>query len=200
MKHFLGKRVRRILQQLKGEVRGLKRTHRAQVSNEQKAHASKRPAISWVIPGKLAVGRMPRSEEAPLLAAAKIQVILSLCADSERPLPPELSQQFRCLRLVLPDSHYATEMKPEQLVAAVKVVHRSFTNNLPIFVHCLAGVERSPTVCIAYLCRHHHLELWEAVNWLKQVHPFAMPTKSQIRVVQEFLEQASTESKSVEPQ
>ncbi|MEB3338797.1 MAG: dual specificity protein phosphatase [Leptolyngbyaceae bacterium] len=150
-----------------------------------------KPPMSWVIPGKLAVGRSPRAADGTVLAAANIKVIFSLCANSEKSLPEEFMQLFRCLRLVLPDSHYATEIKVKQLAAAVDIVQHSIESQLPILVHCLAGVERSPTVCIAYLCRHHNLELWEAINWLKRVHPSSMPTESQIRVVREFLEQPS---------
>ncbi|OLP15696.1 hypothetical protein BST81_25030 [Leptolyngbya sp. 'hensonii'] len=139
--------------------------------------------MSWVIPGKLAVGGSPQPGDSAVLAQANIRVVLSLCANSEEPLPEDVSQSFRCLRLVLPDSHYRSEMKPSQLMAAVDMIQHSIEHHLPIYVHCLAGIERSPTVCIAYLCRYRNLELWEALNWLKQVHPLSMPTESQLRAV-----------------
>lgn len=151
-----------------------------------------RLCISWVIPGKLAVGGSPRPGDSPALARANIKVVFSLCANSEEPLPEDVNRSFRCLRLVLPDSHYKNEIKPTQLAAAVDIIQHSVENKLPIYVHCLAGIERSPTVCIAYLCQHYNLQLWEAVNWLKQVHPYSMPTESQIRAVRKLIQQGQT--------
>ena len=143
--------------------------------------------ISWVIPGKLAVGGSPCPEDLTWLAKANIKVIFSLCGTSEDPLPEEIAKNFHCMRLVLPDSRYKSDIKPSQLKAAVDVVQHSVQNQLPIYVHCLAGIERSPTVCIAYLCKHYNLEIWEALNWLKQVHPVSMPNESQLRAVQAFI-------------
>ncbi|MDX2100203.1 MAG: dual specificity protein phosphatase [Leptolyngbyaceae cyanobacterium bins.59] len=136
----------------------------------------------------MAVGSSPQPGDEALLAKANIKIVFSLCANSEETLPEEVSQNFRCLRLVLPDSRYKNEMQPSQLAAAVDIVHHSVEHELPIYVHCLAGIERSPTVCIAYLCQHHGMQLWEAVNWLKQVHPSSMPTESQLRVIRRLLQ------------
>ncbi len=144
--------------------------------------------MSWVIPGKLAVGAAPQFGDSALLAQAGIQVVFSLCGTSEGQLPSDVEQQFRCLRLVLPDSRYKSEIKSAQLKAAVEIIQHSVQNELPIYVHCLAGVERSPIVCIAYLCKHYNLELWEALNWIKQAHPAAMPQESQLKAVRHYLQ------------
>lgn len=148
------------------------------------------PAVSWVLPGKLAVGGLPQPGEASVLLNGNVKVVLSLCAESEGTLPEDINQNFQCLRLVLPDRYYSTELTVAQLAQAVDIVWKQIDNGLPIFVHCLAGVERSPTVCIAYLCRYHKLELWEAVNWLKQVHPGSMPSASELRAIREYIQSA----------
>ena len=143
-------------------------------------------SIDWVIPGKLAVGGLPQSEDIVTLSRANIKVVLSLCAEIEGSLPEVVRRDFNCLRLILPDRYYTTEIEISQLDQAVGIVHQSLQNQLPIYVHCLAGIERSPTVCIAYLCRYQNLELWEALNWVKQAHPSTMPNESQLRVLREF--------------
>lgn len=158
-----------------------------------------RTAISWVIPGKLAVGGSPKPGDSVLLSRVNVKVVFSLCANSEEALPEDVTRSFHCLRLVLPDSHYKTEIKISQLAAAVDIIQHSIQNQLPIYVHCLAGVERSPTVCIAYLCRYYNLELWEAVNWLKQVHPYSMPSESQIRAVRHYISQELPSQKGTPP-
>jgi atypical dual specificity phosphatase len=148
-----------------------------------------RRTISWVIPKKLAVGSLPKIGVGDELLKANIKVVFSLCSELEGTLPDDISQNFKCLRLVLPDRHYTTELTVEQLAQAVEIVRKHLENDLPVYVHCLAGIERSPTVCIAYLCRYQNLKLWEAVSWLKQVHPRSMPSTSELRVIREFIQQ-----------
>ncbi|MFB2937698.1 dual specificity protein phosphatase family protein [Aerosakkonemataceae cyanobacterium BLCC-F154] len=145
--------------------------------------------IDWVIPRKLAIGRLPQPGDEAQLLKADIKTVLSLCSEEEGILPEEISQNFQCFRLVLPDRHYTTKLTAEQLTEAVNIVHQNIEKNPPVFVHCLAGIERSPTVCIAYLCKHHKMELWEAANWLKQVHSTSLPNDSGLRAIREFLQQ-----------
>ena len=149
--------------------------------------SKKQLTISWVIPGKLAVGRLPRPGDGAQLARANIKVVLSLCPVSEGTLPPDVTENFQCLSCVLPDSHYDMAMNVSDLAWAVELVHQTVQNQLPIYVHCFAGIERSPTICIAYLCRYRQLEIWEAVSWLKQVRPICSPTEHQLRTVRDFL-------------
>jgi len=152
--------------------------------------------LSWVIPGKLAVGASPQPGDSTFLEQAGIKVVFSLCGISEGQLPSDVEQQFRCLRLVLPDSRYKSEIKSAQLKVAVDIIQHSIQNQLPIYVHCLAGVERSPTVCIAYLCKHYNLELWESLNWIKQAHPAAMPQESQLKAIRHYLHDEMSESQA----
>lgn len=177
-------RLRRIFQRLwrrLGTVFGVKRPA---------SNARRGSTISWIIPGKLALGGLPQPGDGQRFESVNIKVVLSLCAEVEGRLPVDIAQNknFICLRHVLPDRHYTTPLNARQLAIAVDLVHQCFERQVPVYVHCLAGIERSPTVCIAYLCRYHNLELWEATNWVKQVHPASMPNESQIRAVREFQE------------
>lgn len=144
--------------------------------------------IRWVLPGKLAVGGFPGGGDGIELTRGGIRSILSLCDEWEGILPESIVQNFECLRFPLPDSRYPDPIEPEQLVTVVNLIHRRLENRFPVYVHCLAGVERSPTVCIAYLCRHCNLELWEAVNWLKQVNPRSSPASVQTFALRQFVD------------
>lgn len=147
----------------------------------------KKLSIDWVLPGKLALGRLPRSGESLTLKEANIKVVLSLCSEAEGTLPDDISQNFQCFRVVLPDRFYETQLTVEELTAAVNIVRDNMEKQLPIYVHCVAAIERSPTVCIAYLCKYHQMELWEAISWLKQVHPISVPHPSAMRAIREFI-------------
>jgi hypothetical protein len=182
--------VRQVLQQIKRLLKAIQlqwRSWRLGKPRERSFYQRQTP-FSWVIPGKLAVGGLPQVEDHPRLVAAHIQVVLSLCAEIEGCLPEIITRDFNCLRFILPDRYYTTHLEGQQLSQAVEIVHQSVQNQLPVYVHCLAGIERSPTVCIAYLCLYQNLELWEALNWVKQVHPSAMPNESQLRALREFLQ------------
>jgi protein-tyrosine phosphatase len=144
--------------------------------------------IGWLIPNKLAIGRLPKAGDSTALIQANIAVILSLCAEAEGKLPEDIEQNFRCIRYILPDSNFMFPLQVEQLAYAVELIQQTIENQQPVFVHCLASVERSPTVCIAYLCRYHYFDLWEAINCVRQVRPHALPTDSQFRVIRKFLE------------
>ena len=144
-------------------------------------------AISWVIPGKLAVGGLPRVGRAAQLKNAGIEAVLALCDESEGEMLPAIEASFQTWRYVLPDRHYREKLTPVQLAAAVEIVHQSLQNKKPIYVHCFAGIERSPTVCIAYLCRYNQQNLWEALEWVKSVHPRTCPTTEQLQVLEQFI-------------
>ena len=154
---------------------------------ESKPAKAKGLSIDWVLPGKLALGRLPRPGESLSLKQANIKVVLSLCSETEGTLPDDISENFQCFRVVLPDRFYDNELTVEELTEAVNIVRENMEKQLPIYVHCVAAIERSPTVCIAYLCKYHQMELWEAINWLKQVHPISLPHPSAMRALREFI-------------
>lgn len=143
-------------------------------------------SVDWVIPGKLALGGLPRPGDERSFAHHQIGAILSLCDECEGSFSSTMSQLFRHYRCVLPDSHYAIALTPRKLGEAVEIVHHSLRQGEPIYVHCLAGMERSPTVCIAYLCRYCRQDFWEAASWVKQVRAIARPTEEQLQVAWEY--------------
>jgi atypical dual specificity phosphatase len=145
------------------------------------------PAVlKWVIPGQLAIGSFPNASTYPLLLQAGIQTILTLCTEAEGILPPAFLQTFKCIHYPLADSHMDTTIQIDQLQQAVNLVHQSLSAQRPLYIHCLAGIERSPTVCAAYLCLHHHIQPWEALQWLRQVNPRTRLIESQIQVIQQL--------------
>ncbi len=161
--------------------------HESRKNESSQEHAIPAP-LRWVIPQKLAIGSLPTIAHHPRLIAAKIQVIFSLCAAAEGELPTVVKQDFKWIYLPLPDSHYEQLLQVEQLAEAVEILHQCLEANESIYIHCLAGIERSPTVCIAYLCLHKKMELWAALNWLKQIHPRTSPTDMQLKTIHKFMQ------------
>ena len=54
----------------------------------------------------------------------------------------------------------------------------------PVFVHCLAAMERSPLVCLAWLVSRHGQSPQAALDYLMQVHPGTNPLPGQLQLLQ----------------
>lgn len=146
-------------------------------------------APCWVLPRQLAVGRLPREGEEVILRDQGFNSVLSLCAPQEGEVPPAVKEYFHWEYFFLPDSHYKEEIKISQLDLVVSRVRDLIETHGPLYVHCLAGQERSIVTCMAYLCTYHNLDPWGALMYIKKVRPQASPTGSQMRVLQDFVRQ-----------
>lgn len=145
--------------------------------------------IRWVLPNQLAVGRYIHPGEESILTQAGIHSVLALCEEIEAQTPPIVQEHFQVMRHPLPDSHKAVSLNPHDVMAALNILHNNIVHHRPTYVHCLAGMERSPTLCIAYLCLFKGYGLWESLNWVKQVNPRTCPTETQLDVVRSLINQ-----------
>jgi protein tyrosine phosphatase (PTP) superfamily phosphohydrolase (DUF442 family) len=94
----------------------------------------------------LYVGGQFRARQWPALRALGIRAVLSLQAEREDTFhgpPPD-----RTLRLLVPDFHPPSV---EQLHEAVAFIRAAQTQQLPVLVHCHAGVGRASLTASAFL-------------------------------------------------
>lgn len=135
---------------------------------------------SWVLRGQLAVGPAPRSaEHLDGLADAGIRAVLSLCEEEEAPPLTGQLQRFHCRRFVLPDHQAGRAPEPDELEQALALLYELEAWG-PVYVHCLAGVERSPLICLGWLMRKRRLPLMAALDYLMEVHPPTGPLPEQL--------------------
>lgn len=144
--------------------------------------------LRWILPHRLAVGPIPDETIELQLIQSGIKAILTLCDETEGALPAHISSRFQWQRCVLPDSHYEAKMTSSELYEAIECLRVTLSQNRPTYVHCLAGMERSPTVCVSYLCVHEKMPLWEALNWVKQCNPRTSITHEQLQVIQQVIQ------------
>ena len=138
---------------------------------------------SWVLRDVLMLGPAPRSAaHLAQLKQAGITAVLSLCSEAEAPPPPGLEQTFLAARLVLPDHRAPEPMQLAQLEAALARLAQCLSHG-PVYVHCVAAMERSPLLCMAWLIRHHRLSRLEALDYLMQVHPGTSPLPEQLALL-----------------
>ncbi|WOB44569.1 dual specificity protein phosphatase family protein [Thermoleptolyngbya oregonensis NK1-22] len=147
--------------------------------------------ICWILPNRLALGALPKPDYASILAAANVEVVLSFCAEAEGPLPQAIAEKFHCQRYILPNQSYLVPLQVQHFEVATELLHQHLRRQRPVYVHCRRGIERSPLVCAAYLCRYHQLEVWEALRYVQQVQAIAAPTSAQIKILQAFVSQSS---------
>lgn len=73
----------------------------------------------------------------------------------------------------------------EQLRMGVQFIASALAADKKVYVHCLAGVGRSPTFCAAYLVYNGH-SLEEALQRVRQTHPSTMLNETQLRALRHF--------------
>jgi len=142
--------------------------------------------LDWVLVQELAVGPAPRAERhLDRLADAGVMAVLSLCSELEAPPPPGQEGRFACCRLVLPDHRAGRALTLGELEQALTTL-AELRQQGPVYVHCVAAMERSPLVCLAWLVRRHGLTPQRALDYLWQVHPGTNPLPGQLALLSEL--------------
>jgi hypothetical protein len=139
--------------------------------------------VDWVLVQELAIGPAPRAERhLERLAAEGVRGVLSLCSEEEAPPPEGLEQRFACRRVVLPD-HRAGRLPVAKELGQALAALAELRQEGPVFVHCVAAMERSPLVCLAWLVRQRGLSPQRALDYLMQVHPGTSPLPGQLELL-----------------
>lgn len=139
--------------------------------------------FSWLLVDELAIGSAPKlRQDCLLLKQEGIRGVFSLCTGEEAPPPRDLLIQFQYLRFPLPDHQTGRPPRVEELEQAV-IMLQSLQTFKPIFLHCAAGIERSPLVAIAWLIHSRGLSSTSALDYLQQVHPGSSPLADQLLVL-----------------
>jgi protein-tyrosine phosphatase len=132
------------------------------------------PAHAFVLP-ELAIGEYPTPEDAAWLRDVhRFTAVVSLQDDEDlhrKGLQARaLSRAFAAAGLAW-QRHPAEDGNPASLRgaldAAVATVHRHVAAGGRVYLHCNAGLNRAPTVAIAYLHVHHRLALDAARDRVK---------------------------------
>ncbi len=145
--------------------------------------SSKRFKPDWVLVNELAVGPAPEDlDQLNILHNLGIKVIFSLCSEKEKPMPIEASNKFKLSRFILPDHTYKRLPQIKEIINALDQLSQLKILG-PVYVHCFAGIERSPILCMAWLIRETSLEFTEALEYLMEVHPATNPLPGQLSLI-----------------
>ena len=139
--------------------------------------------IDWVLNNKLALGPAPKEvEDIDELKKNKIVWIFSLCSQNEITVNVNYDEYFSCKRVILNDHKYKDALTIEQLNLALNTLSKIIESG-PVYVHCVAGVERSPLVCMGWLIQKHNLTPTQALDYLMDIHVGTNPLPEQLRLL-----------------
>jgi protein-tyrosine phosphatase len=150
--------------------------------------------FSWVLPQKLAVGSFPNATTSiSKLRRYGVTAVLSLTEDHERLVPDDVLHSFLWHQVPIPDGFKGGIPTEEQFDQALQILDRWYRKGHVVYVHCLAGVGRSASVCSLYLAARQGMSLTEAIAHVKAQHSYANPDTNQVAVMQKFLTSSLTE-------
>lgn len=115
-----------------------------------------------------------------------VSVLRVMNEDPRFPRPPKYIG-FKYLTLDIGDCSLPEEGKKleSELPRAFEFISQG-TKNGKVYVHCVAGISRSPTVCLAYLMNVRGLSLEQAREQMKKVRPMIEPNAEFEKVLRNF--------------
>ena len=139
--------------------------------------------VNWIVDNEIAISRAPKeNRDVIYLEEQRIKSVLSLCSEKEILTPQRLKDNFTLNRFVLPDHKSNKKIELGEIIFALKVL-KSLEKSRPTLVHCKAGIERSPLICIAWLIKIGNLSPIDALDFVVDVHPLSNPIPSQLELI-----------------
>ena len=136
--------------------------------------------FDWVLINELAIGTAPKNfSDLNYMENEKIISILSLCSEQEANLANDIEKKFNHCRIYLPDHRTGIFPEKYQIIKVLKKLDE-FMRKGAVFVHCVAAMERSPLICMAWLITKKNLEIYEALDYMMQIHPGTSPLPEQL--------------------
>ena len=139
------------------------------------------PPNLTAILANLLVGEYPTPEDVEWLRAMHaVTAVLSLQDDADLASKglqlADLEQAYRqhavrFQRLPVPDCD--TDFLAARIDIIIATLHELISGGDRVYLHCNAGMNRAPTVAIAYLHTHHGLSLLDARDFVKSRRPCA---------------------------
>ena len=74
----------------------------------------------------------------------------------------------------------------KQLKAGVALIDQAVNNNEKVYVHCMNGHGRAPTLVAAYFIYHHKMMVNEAIDLVKQKRPEIHLEPAQIDMLEDY--------------
>ena len=87
----------------------------------------------------------------------------------------------------LPDHRRQEPLEQAHLAAALDRARRLLQQGSPLYLHCMAGIERSPLIAVGLTARERNLSLFDALDWVRRCHPIALPMVEHLELLERLL-------------
>lgn len=136
------------------------------INDEARYRQTTTPALVIKLADFLFIGPFPTEDTAALLAQHGIEVVINCCA-VERPTEADVLQAFHVKEIPAVDSteYFILMHNLDEFTRAVNLARQ---NMKKVFVHCVAGVNRSAVLCAAYLMKEFRWGPVEVVRHFRQ--------------------------------
>ena len=96
------------------------------------------------------------------------------------------NRRFNFVRYELPDHKCNKLVSKDQILDVLKIIDDFYCANGSVLVHCFAGIERSPLICISWMMKRENLNYINAYEYVKSVHRDTNPLQEQLNVIKQL--------------
>ena len=146
---------------------------------------------SEIFPGRLWLGEAPRDKDLAHLRTLGVTDIVDLTG-AEDVLTREREAAFNVHHFPFPDGFF-TSLHDERVLSrrmmtgAANQLQELLTSGAPTYLHCIAGISRSPTVYILWMLQFGHAQTFqEALNRATRARSVISPNPDLVEIVRDL--------------
>jgi len=134
--------------------------------------------FSWLIDNELAGCGMPTTQdEFKWILSQGVKSIITM---TENALPESWIEHVNYLHMPTEDLRAPDVQKIDEVV---DFIHENLNGNVPVMVHCAAGIGRTGTILACYLIKFHQHNAKNAINKVREKRPGSIQSEHQEIVI-----------------
>jgi hypothetical protein len=142
---------------------------------------------SWILTQQLAIGPMPRiPAHWAVLEEAGLRGRFSCCYPEEEIFAP-VPAHWKSTGVPLPDHRHQEILQRDRLISALDTAESMIRNGTPLYLHCLAGRERSSLMAVGLTARLRDIDIFAALDWVRRCHPASSPLYEHLEILEQAL-------------
>lgn len=141
---------------------------------------NKKLSFSWVLVDELMVGSAPlHNDHLMILKREGINSVLTLCSSKEVNISKDINNYFTHNSFILPDHTFKKYPQTDEIISVLEILEDLIRKG-PVYVHCFAGIERSPLICMAWLIKKYKMGVNESLRYMMSIHKKTNPLPGQL--------------------